>query len=109
MTAGGYGPGSRSLCPGRREMKIGTIAANREGVWRRVRSTLRQLVIPLRQPVQAEREADTLFGGLEDDEGGGLGALEQAQELVVHDNLGDAAVGQAAHEAGAVDVLVVEL
>ena len=38
-----------------------------------------------------------------------LAPLAVPEQLVVHDNLGDAAIGQAAHEAGAADVLVVEL
>ena len=32
-----------------------------------------------------------------------------AEQLVVHHDFGDAAIGQAAHEAGAADVLIVEL
>ena len=68
----------------------------------------RQLIKPLRQPVQTERKPDSLFRRLEDDERRGLGALELAEQLVVHDHLGDAAVGEAADEAGAADVLVTE-
>src|SRR4051795_5578725 len=70
---------------------------------------LRQLVIALAEPVQAEREADAFFRGLEDDEGRGLGSAELAEQLVVHDDLGDAAIGQAADKAGTAYVLVVEL
>src|ERR1043165_8712136 len=57
---------------------------------------LRQLVVPLAEPVQAEREADAFFRGLEDDEGRGLGGAELTQELFVHHDFGDAAIGQAA-------------
>src|SRR5436305_878684 len=72
------------------------------------RSPSRQLIEPFAEPVQAEREADTLFGGLEDDEGRGLGAAQLSQQLVVHHHFGNAAIGQAGHEAGAADILVIE-
>ena len=55
----------------------------------------RQLVIPLADPVQAQRKPDPFFGGLENNRGRGLGGAELAQELVVHHDLGDAAIGQA--------------
>src|SRR5437588_12162323 len=99
------GPGSRSLRSlVRDDGKIGMIAAIWEGLW----PPSRQLVEPVAEPVQAEREADALFGGLEDDEGRGLGAAELAEQLVVHHHLGDAAIGQASHKTGAADVLIVE-
>src|SRR5215472_9357621 len=69
----------------------------------------RQLVKALRKSVQAERKSDALLWRLEDDEGRRLGSLQLAEQLVVHDNFGDAAVRKAAHEAGAPHVLVVEL
>src|SRR4029077_11142169 len=54
---------------------------------------LRQLVIALAERVQAERKADALFGGLEDDEGRGLGGAELAEQLFIHHHFGDAAIG----------------
>lgn len=75
----------------------------------RALGALRQLVVALAEPVQAEREADAFFRRLKNDESGGLGAAELAEQLVFEDDLGDAAVGEAADEAGAADVLVVEL
>ena len=55
--------------------------------WRQTRnafgvvSSLRQLVVALAEPVQAERKADALFGGLEDDEGRGLGGRSWPSSL----------------------------
>ena len=69
----------------------------------------RQLVIPIRQPVQTERKPDPLFGGLEDDEGRGLGGAKLAEQLVVHHDFGNAAIGQAADKTGAADVDIVEM
>ena len=66
---------------------------------------LRQLVEAFAETLQRHREANALFRRLEDDEGRGLGGAELAEQLVVHDDLGDAAIGQAADEAGAADVL----
>src|SRR5437764_12449606 len=87
-------------------MKIGTIAVVSEGL----RSTpSRQLIEPFTEPVQAEREADALFGGFEDDESCRLGAAQLAQELVVHHDFGHAAIGQAPDKAGAANILVIEL
>src|ERR1700722_7972232 len=103
-------PGSRGrdddLC------KIGTITGKREGratAYVARQNASRQLVIPLAKPVQAQRKPDALFGGFEDDEGRGLGGPELTQELVVHHDFGNAAIGQAADKAGAADVDIVEL
>jgi hypothetical protein len=48
------------------------------------------------------------FGGLEDDEGRGLGGAQLIQQLVVHHHLRHAAIGQASDKSGAADVLMVE-
>src|SRR5260370_41687927 len=69
----------------------------------------RQLVISLAEPVQTERKANSLFGGLENDESRGLGGAELAEQLVVHHHFGDAAVGQASDKPGAADIDSVEL
>src|SRR4030088_589950 len=69
----------------------------------------RQLVVPLAKSVQTEREADALFGGLENDEGRGLGAAQLTQKLIVHHHLRHAAIGQASDKTGAADILIVEL
>src|SRR5271156_3643145 len=68
-----------------------------------------QLVETLAETLQAHGEADALLGRLEDDESRGLTGAHLLDQLVIHDDLGDAAVGQAAHEAGAADVVVVDL
>src|SRR5712664_2940339 len=68
----------------------------------------RQLVVPLADAVQAQRKPDPLFGGLENNKRRGLSGAELAQKLVVHHDLGDAAIGQAADKAGAADILIVE-
>src|SRR6266566_8256151 len=100
------GPGSRSRrWLVRDDEKIGTIVAIGEGLWHHSR----QLVEAFAEPVQAERKADALFGGLEDDEGRGLGAAQLAQELVVHYHFRNAAIGQAAYKTGAANILVIEL
>ena len=69
----------------------------------------RQLVIPLADPVQAQRKPDALFRGLENDKRRGLGGAELAQQLVVHHDLRHAAIGQAPDKTSAADVLIVEL
>jgi hypothetical protein len=53
----------------------------------------RQLIIPLADPVQAERKPDPLFRRLENDERRGLGGTQLPEQLVVHHDFGDAAVG----------------
>src|ERR1700676_5793581 len=92
--------------------KIGTITGKREGratAYIARQNASRQLVIPFPEPVQAQRKPDPLFRGLEDDERRGLGGAELTQELVVHHDFGNAAVGQAADKSGAADVDIVEL
>src|SRR5580693_6788068 len=68
-----------------------------------------QLVEAFAKALQAHREADALLGRLEDDEGRGLAGAHLLDQLVFHDHFGDAAIGQAAHEAGAADIVVVDL
>src|SRR5690606_16989694 len=68
-----------------------------------------QLVVALAKPLQAHREADALFRGLEDDEGRGGAGAQLADQLVVHDDFRDTAVRQAAHKTGAADIDVVDL
>src|SRR5579864_2818034 len=70
---------------------------------------LRQLVVALTKALQAHRKADAFLGRLEDDEGRGLAVAQFVDQIVVHDHFGDAAVGQAAYEAGAADIVVVDL
>src|SRR5579863_5659013 len=70
---------------------------------------LRQLVETLAETLEAHREADAFLRCLEDDEGRGLAGAHLADQLVVHDHLGDATIGQAAHEAGAADIGIVDL
>src|ERR1700720_4189674 len=106
------GAGSRSLRSLVRDgKKIGTIAGKGEGpsaVQRARQNASRQLVEPFAEAVQAEREADTLFRGLEDDEGRGFGVAKLAQKLFVHHHFGHAAIGQATDKTGAADILIVE-
>src|SRR5438874_1895063 len=68
----------------------------------------RQLVIPLAEPVQAERKADAFFGRLKNNKSRRLGGPKLPEQLLVHHHLRHAAIGQAADKAGAADVLVVE-
>src|SRR5882757_8734118 len=92
---------------GHDEMEDSDNRGKREGLTadhRARHNASRQFVIPLAKPVEAEREADTLFGGLEDDEGGGLGGAELAQELLVHHHFGNAAIGQASDKTGTADI-----
>ena len=63
----------------------------------------------LRRILSGHRKADALFRCLEDDEGRGLAGAQLPHQFLVHDHFGDAAVGQAAHEAGAADVGLVDL
>src|SRR3979490_1783637 len=95
------------LCGGRSAMGVPTAIAARAP--HNDEETSRQLVVPLANPVQTEREADALFGGLENDKRRGLGGAELAQELVIHHHLAPPAVGQAPDKTGAADVLIVEL
>src|SRR5215210_7748871 len=59
---------------------------------------LRKGIEPGREPVQRHGNADSLLGRLEDDEGGLLAGLHLVDQVVLHDDLGDAARRQAAHE-----------
>src|SRR5262245_18087099 len=68
-----------------------------------------QGVKPLRETVEGDRDADALLLRLEDVEGRHLARLELADERLLHHHLGDAARGEAAHEAGAADVRLVDL
>src|SRR5262245_55932168 len=70
---------------------------------------LRQLVEALAEALQAHREADAFFRGLEDDEGCGLTRAQLLHQGLIHDHLGDAAIRQAAHEAGPPHVRLVDL
>ena len=68
-----------------------------------------QLVVALAEPLQAHRDTDAFFRRLEDDEGRGLAAAQLPHQIVGHLDLGDAAVRQAAHEAGLADIGLVDL
>src|SRR6266567_1411196 len=68
-----------------------------------------QLVESVAEPLEAHRNADALFGSLENDEGRGLAGAQLLDQIVVHDHFGDAAVGQATHEPGPADVGLVDL
>src|SRR5690349_79800 len=70
---------------------------------------LRQLVVAFAEAGETHRKADAFLRRLEDDESRGRAAAQFADEGLVHDYFGDAAVGQAAHEAGAADVDIVDL
>src|SRR5438132_11429028 len=83
--------------------EVAEAAIDREGGRR-----LGQLVVTLAEAFEAHGEADPLFGGLEDDEGGGLATAHLLDQIVVHDHLGHAAVRQAADETGATDVDLVD-
>jgi len=52
------------------------------------------LSYPSPSPFKLSGKADALFGGLEDDERRGLGGAELTQELVVHHDFGNAAIGR---------------
>src|SRR5579864_5664120 len=69
----------------------------------------RQFVVAVAKTLQAHGKADAFFGRLENDEGRGLAVAQLVDQVVVHDHFGDAAVGQAAHETSAADVLIVDL
>src|ERR1700686_2760741 len=107
------GPGSRaSAWPGRRRSQDShdrSKTGGLPGVHVARHNASRQLVIPLANPVQTQRESDALFGGLENDKGRGLGGAQLAQKLVVHDDLGDPAIWQASDKTGAADIDIVEL
>src|SRR4051812_21992342 len=64
---------------------------------------------PRSEAVQRHRDADALLRGLEHDEGGRLPLLELVDQVVFHDDLGDAARGQAADEAGPAHVGLIDL
>src|SRR5215213_6948278 len=72
-------------------------------------AALRQTVEARPEAVQGDGDADPLLRGLEDDEGGALPLLHLVDEGVLHDDLGDAAGSQAAHEAGAANIGLVDL
>src|SRR5262245_23859039 len=74
-----------------------------------VRPPLRQLVEAFAEALEPHREAAALFRRLEDDEGRGRPGAQLLHQILVHHHLGDAAVRQAAHEAGAADVDLIEL
>src|SRR5215210_8779949 len=61
-------------------------------------SSLRQTVEPRPEPVQGHGNADALLGRLEDDEGRGLALPHLVDQGVFHDDLGDTARCQTAHE-----------
>src|SRR5579875_2251448 len=67
-----------------------------------------QLVISLGEAGQADGKSDALLRRLEDDEGCGLAVAQFVDERIVHHHLGDAAIGQAAYEARAADIGVVD-
>ena len=64
---------------------------------------------PRRCPLRLIGKPMPSSGRLEDDEGGGLAGPQLVDQVVVHDDLGDAAVGHAAHEAGPAQLGVVDL
>src|SRR5262249_38013444 len=70
---------------------------------------LGQLVVTLAKAGKAHREADAFFRCLENNEGRGLAVAELLDQLVVHDDFGNAAIRQAAHKAGAPDISLVNL
>src|SRR6187401_3744531 len=70
---------------------------------------LRELVVAFAEAGEAHWEADSLFRRLEDDEGRGLAAAQLLDQLVVHDHFRDAAVWQAADEARAADIGLIDL
>src|SRR5450432_141134 len=67
-----------------------------------------QLIQRVFEPGQRQRDADALFGGLKDDESRGFAILHLIKELVVHDDFGDAAVGETAHEGRPADVDLID-
>src|SRR5262249_4991324 len=69
----------------------------------------RQLVEALAEALQAHRETDAFLRGLENDEGRGLAGAQLLHQVLVHDDLGDAAVRQAAYETSPPDVRLVDL
>src|SRR5262245_13502622 len=71
--------------------------------WMRERWPLRKLVEAFAEALEAHRETDAFLGRLEDDEGRGLPRPQLLDQILVHDDLGDAAVRQAAYEPGAAD------
>src|SRR4029078_1340604 len=73
------------------------------------RGGLRQLVVAFAEPGQAHREADAFFGRLKDDECRAFSGTQLLDQLVVHDHFSDAAVWQAADEARAPDIRLVDL
>src|SRR5215470_13030877 len=72
-------------------------------------TSLRQLVVTLAETFEAHGKANAFLWRLEDDEGCGLAAAQLLEQIVVHHDLRHAAVGQAAHEAGASDIGLVDL
>src|SRR6202008_470050 len=113
---GRVGKGAQAPCPRRRprgvgfaEPVIGPATSGRTRWLSPPFEASRQLVVALAESLQAHGEADAFLRRLEDDEGRGLAVAQFGDQVVVHDHFGDAAVRQAAHEAGAADVVVVEL
>src|SRR5512139_3503505 len=73
------------------------------------RGGLRQLVVALAEAGKAHREPNSFLRRLEDNEGCRLADAQLLDQLVIHDDFGDAAVRQAPHKTGAADVRLVDL
>src|SRR5215475_8395808 len=73
------------------------------------RGVSRQLVVALAETGKAHWEADTFFRCLENNEGRALAGTKFLDEFVVHDNFGDASVGQATHETRPSDIRLIDL
>src|SRR6202047_3425997 len=68
-----------------------------------------QLIEPLAEPGEADRNSDAFFGFGKNDEVRLLAGFQQSHELLVHAEFGDAAVRDAIDEAGGAKELLADL
>src|SRR5690606_34514984 len=73
------------------------------------RSALRKLSEALAESFQIHRNANSLFRGLENDEGCRLAALERVEKRLFEDHLCVAAILEAAYEISAPNVFAVDV
>src|SRR3954449_9914814 len=67
-----------------------------------------QFFVAVFEPGKVQRDTDAFFRRLIDDEGGGLAGPHLVDQLVFHDDFGDATGRQAAHEAGTADIGLID-
>src|SRR5215468_7949209 len=70
---------------------------------------LRQLVVAVAEPLQAQRKTNAFLRGLKDEKRRGLPGAQLADKGVVHDDLGVAAARQTAHKARPAHIRIIDL